>query len=1569
MLTPRKGQSATLQADGSVLFWGGSDKYGNPLTYGEVLEPGTQSVRFQSSQPPPNVLPFVEASLPQDGEQSTPLDTLIAVRFSKPLQVQSLNANTAILSSPDNAVVAKVVPAEGGMLAFVTPQNSLLLGTRYTLSLDGPTDKEGASLPSTTISFTTAGTDNSGNGGNSGQPGILTSGSASSGNPLDSPWRNLPPLQAPSGVTALAGQALKLDGTPLEGVTLRIDTQTAKTDGTGRFLLKNIGSGHHAMIIDGRTANRDSVTYGVYEDGVDVTAGQTTALTYTIWMTQIDTAHAVKIAFPTASEVAVTNVLLPGLEFHIPANTTITDSDGNVASNISITPIPIKQPPFPLPKGVNVPIYFTIQPGGGYITVAGSDGTKGGRLIYPNSYKEQAETRYNFWDYDADNKGWYVYGHGSVSQDRKSIVPDPGVEIYELTGAMVATGMGAAKGPCPGCPKDGDPVDLGTGLFVYEKTDMFLPDTIPLILRRTYRQDDSVSRAFGNGTTHNYDIFLMGDSNPYTYMELVQPDGGRVRFDRSSTGTEWTQAVYQNISSPGYYFGAKINWHGPAFGGGWTLTTKDGTVMQFPESSFATVGQQAALLSITDRYGNAVTLTRDANSNLTSIVAPNGRTITLTYDSSNRITQAHDNIGRTVQYVYGINGYLSQVTDVNGGVWKYAYDASNRMSGITDARNIQYLQIQYDGSDRVQLQTQADGGTFQYAYTTDSNGNITETDVTDPNGNVRKVTFNPPPTSPSGFISGGLAGSYSYMFGPASSLNFSSQWQRGTNLISGVTDALGRTTNYTFDGLGNLLSMTFLAGTPNAVTTSFTYDTTYSALTSITDPLGHVRQIGYDSKGNPTSATDAIGNTATFTYTSAGQVLSATDPNGNTTQFAYSGGDLVSITDPLARSINRSVDGAGRLLSTTDSLGQITRREYNPFGEVTKITDAQGGATALSYDPNGNLASLTDARNTSTPTVYTYDNMDRLQTRTDPLGNSESYQHDGNGNLTQFTDRRGKIAKFSYDALNRRTFVGYGWTGGTNYESTMNYTYDNGSRPTQAVDSQTGTITWGFDGLDRLTSEMTPNGSVGYSYDAAGRRQTTTVAGQPTVNYSFDAANRVIQIMQGSSTVQFSYDSANRRTTLTLPNGVVTAYSYDSASELTSVTYSSGSTVLGNLAYGYDLDGRRSSITGSFARTGIPYALSSATYDANNRLTSWGGTPLSYDLNGNMTSDVAHGYTWDARNHLTQIDSGATAIFSYDALGRRVNKNILGASTSFLYDGANPVQELSGNTPTANLVTGSLDEYFTRTDAAGPRHFLTDALGSTLALSDTMGTVQTSYTLEPFGNTTVTGSPNTNSFEYTGRELDVGNLYFYRARYYNPTLGRFISEDPIGFRGGINFYAYVGNNPISRRDPFGLDWLNNLADFSAGAGSVLTFGLTDLVNDATGASSVVNNCSGWHKAGEWTGIGLSTAIGGAEGLEEGLDREAGEEWSHWIPDRAKQGRGGLIPDFIVDSDLNGQYVSDLEHALNDDSRMLKGMTQADKNPAWLQQLNRIPPWVTGAGAGAAYGGASAALAGRNCGCK
>ena len=136
--------------------------------------------------------------------------------------------------------------------------------------------------------------------------------------------------------------------------------------------------------------------------------------------------------------------------------------------------------------------------------------------------------------------------------------------------------------------------------------------------------------------------------------------------------------------------------------------------------------------------------------------------------------------------------------------------------------------------------------------------------------------------------------------------------------------------------------------------------------------------------------------------------------------------------------------------------------------------------------------------------------------------------------------------------------------------------------------------------------------------------------------------------------------------------------------------------------------------------------------------------------------------------------------------------------------GAAPVGDGTKLGQPPNLLTGGLDEYFTRTDASGTSNFLTDALGSAAELSDMAGTNQTQYSYDPFGNNSQSGASTTSSFGYTSRENDGSGLYYYRARYYNPQLGRFISEDPAGLKAGINFYAYSLNNPVNFRDPLGL---------------------------------------------------------------------------------------------------------------------------------------------------------------------
>ena len=284
-------------------------------------------------------------------------------------------------------------------------------------------------------------------------------------------------------------------------------------------------------------------------------------------------------------------------------------------------------------------------------------------------------------------------------------------------------------------------------------------------------------------------------------------------------------------------------------------------------------------------------------------------------------------------------------------------------------------------------------------------------------------------------------------------------------------------------------------------------------------------------------------------------------------------------------------------------------------------------------------------------------------------------------------------------------------------------------------------------------------------------------------------------------------------------NRVLVEYAYDAASRITGITYKqNGTTVLGNLTYEYDKAENRTNIGGTWARTGLPQGITTSNYNAANRQLTFGDKTLTYDDNGNLTSIVDGSgttlYAWNARNQLTGISGpNVTASFVYDGVGRREKKTVNGSLTEFLMDGYNVVQETSGATVLANVLTGlGIDEYFSRSDvpSATIGHFLGDALGSALALTDPTGAVQTEYTYEPFGRTTLTGAANTSSYQYTGRENDGTGLYYHRSRYYHPALQRFVAEDPIEFRGGdINLYGYVGNNPTHFTDPFGLaldDW-------------------------------------------------------------------------------------------------------------------------------------------------------------------
>jgi RHS repeat-associated protein len=1371
------------------------------------------------------VAPQVQEILPASGAVDVPVDMRIAVRFSEPVRMQTLSEGTVTLVGPGGAVSGKVVGAESGMLVFFTPKTDLLPGTTYTLFLNGVADNAGRRLPFTSFSFNTHRFQASAGNGSAGtidikitppshkKDGKKNSSSNSASilrvlnkqtySPKDKDkkkdeeeedyedwipqdenrhgdWRvlGLPhdpvfktaklmksSIAAADGVTAVTGQVLRLNGKPLAGVAVSIDSETTVTDDNGGFLIEGASPGTHQLKVDGTTAIVGGRHYTKHFIEVNVVEGKTASMPGPIYLPRVNPDTEVSIASPSDEEVVLTHPDIPGLEVRIPKGAVLREYDGKIVTKLSITPIPVDRAPYPAP--IDFSVYFTLQPGGAFVDGDASNAIK---IIYPNYLGLAPGSSVNFWNYDPNGGGWKVYGTGFVSDDGKKIMPNGTVGFRQVMtfGYGIGGGGGSVPpsvGPPPGgCTNGGDPVDCATGLFLHSVTDFSIPDVMPISVTRTYRQNDLVNRQFGIGTGLSYAMYLYTsstDSLP-SVVDLILSDGGRVHYSLLS-GNSVTNAIWKNIDSPTAFFGSTLE--ADTAHHGFTITMTDHTVMSF------TTHPYNQLVGITDPNGNTLTITlsNGVSGNVTRVTSPSGRYVRFTYDGTNsRITDATDNLGRNVHYDYEqadpTTWRLIKATDPAMQAEQYGYDTSNRMRTVTDKRGNVMVTNDYDANGRVHQQTLADNALWIFDYTMDSNNKVTQTNVTDPRGYVRQDSFN---------SDGYLTKEIRALGDPKSQTTI---FQRdATNLLLSVTDPLNRVTSYTYDPFGNVTTVTRLSGTANAVTDTYTYDPASRKLASYTDSLTHKTQLGYDALGNLTSVTDPLTHTLTIDYNGQGLPTTVTDALLHKTQIDYQQADVSSVTDALGRSTTAFTDAIGRLRSVTDALGNRTQISYDPMNRVQQIVDPASGITTLHYDEKGNLLSVVDARNVGSH-QYEYDLRNWTKTHTDPLGNSEGYLYDGLGNLKKYTDRKGQATQYTYDPLNRLDTITF------QDGSTIKMTWDVGNRPVQAVDSLNGTVAWQFDPLNCLTQETTAQGQVNYDCDSAGRRKHMTVVGAPQITYNYDDANRLLSITQATSpasSVIFTYDDANRRATVTLPNGIVQTFGFSDADELTSLSYAKGANPLGSLTYAYDDAGHRISRLSTLDLTGLP-ATTGAAGDAAT-------------------------YAWDVRNQLASLTGTAPASFSYDALGRRSSRTVNGTSTAFAYDGMNLVQEQRNASVLANYLTGlGVDEVYSRTDSTATQSYLTDALGSVTSLTSASGIVSTRYKYDAYGNTSTTGAVSQNSLQYAGRENDGTGLYFNRARYYSPIFERFISDDPIGLSGGINTYSYVSSNPVALVDPSGL---------------------------------------------------------------------------------------------------------------------------------------------------------------------
>jgi RHS repeat-associated protein len=619
--------------------------------------------------------------------------------------------------------------------------------------------------------------------------------------------------------------------------------------------------------------------------------------------------------------------------------------------------------------------------------------------------------------------------------------------------------------------------------------------------------------------------------------------------------------------------------------------------------------------------------------------------------------QYTDPYGR--QYTMTASGQMQSIKNLDGNVLTFT------PNGITSTAGNLTVPFVRDAQGRIEQITDPAGRIYRYTY--DGNGDLTQVALPDTATPLR-YEYDPGHLFRKGFDARG---------NPEASTTY---FPNGR--LQSVTDAMGKTTSYSYDLVNNITTITH----PDNTGTTIQRVDTRGLLLSETDPLNRTTTYTYDANRNKRTETDALNKTTTYDYDANGHIKSVTDPLSRTISYTNNqvglpatatdqlnktrtltydaNNNLTSINDELGTQFAMTWNERGNATSFTDANGKVTRFTYDAFGNIVSRLDPLGRTTAYTYDELGRVATQTDSRGVGR---FEYDAFGRLTSVTDQLNNKTVYKYDANGNRISMLDSRGNLTEYEYDAANRlsKTSNPDGTTRTYTYNFRGQKLTDTISGPAPALgfyavdvaaEQFVQTTSYEYDNAGQLIKVINPDLSeIKLTYDEVGRVKTITDELNKTVTYEFDQGcgckDRLAKITDpDGKSISYTYDAAGRRVSFIDASNRETRYVYDTRNRLIKTIYPDNTFT--EISY----DGAGHPVT----QTDQEGRITKSTYD------EYGNLLTVTNPNGGLTQ-----YTYDELDNLLSITNpnGRTTRFEYDALDRMIKKVLpLGMSELYTYD-------------------------------------------------------------------------------------------------------------------------------------------------------------------------------------------------------------------------------------------------------------------------------------------------------------